>query len=108
MQQQEKLKCITAYLDAQLPDVFGSYKEKYEDRKSTLLRWKRDLMSLKITVDACVDVLHKGAVLMERRVNKEGEREGSDRRTAPDASHAPRPTDRRGDRLFPSLTGRGR
>ena len=34
-------------------------------------------------VDACIDVLHKGAVLIERRVNKEGEREGSDRTEGP-------------------------
>ena len=68
---------------AQRSDVSGSYKEKYQDRKSTLLRRKRDLMSLKITVDACVDVLHKGAVLIERRVNKEGEKEGRDRTEGP-------------------------
>ena len=48
-------------------------------------------------VDACIDVLHKGAVLIERRLTRK-EKE----------TYAPRPTDRRGDRLFPSLTGRGR
>ena len=80
MQQQEKLKCIMAYLDAQRSDVFGSYKEKYQDRKSTLLRRKCDLMSLKITVNTrrmrvsmyCIRVLSSWKGGLTRKEKEKG------------------------------------
>ena len=76
-----------AYLDAQRSDLSGSYKEKYEDRKSTLLRWKCELMSPKITVNTrwmrvsmyCIRVLSSWKGGLTRKEKEKGAIELKDR-----------------------------